>query len=304
MYLFQHKDFSELINQIAQEIKMPFAFVEKDYWVTYVLYRLSKENISDFIFKGGTSLTKAWSLLDRFSEDIDLLFVPHSWSNDKKRKRLKNIQQLVSKFEGLAFDKDISESSGAYRTDCYRYEIKQGTSSALLPYIKLEMGYRGGDSPSSEVSIQSYMGKLIEQKGGIPGIEDLGSFKIKVLDVKRTFSEKIFAIYSAHTNNEVEKYFRHYYDIFKLLQLKDVTSFLGTKEHHELKKHIAEMSKEFFSTKVPDDLDFSKLDAFVSSPDLLKTLDRALKNSAELFFSPAPSASEILALIEQNRSKF
>lgn len=55
---------------------MPADFVEKDYWVTYVLYRLVKEGVDDFVFKGGTSLSKGWNLIDRFSEDIDLLFVP------------------------------------------------------------------------------------------------------------------------------------------------------------------------------------------------------------------------------------
>lgn len=75
-YLFQNPDFSNLIAQSARQLKMPADFVEKDYWVTYVLYRLVKEGVDDFVFKGGTSLSKGWNLIDRFSEDIDLLFVP------------------------------------------------------------------------------------------------------------------------------------------------------------------------------------------------------------------------------------
>ena len=85
MYLFEHPDFEDLINQTAQTKKIPFSFVEKDYWVTYVLFRLRAEGIDDFVFKGGTSLTKGWGLLERFSEDIDLLFthIPSPRSRDE-----------------------------------------------------------------------------------------------------------------------------------------------------------------------------------------------------------------------------
>lgn len=303
MYLFQHSDFPLLIEQTATYFKMPFAFIEKDYWITYVLYRLKESGVDDFIFKGGTSLTKAWNLLDRFSEDVDLLFTPHNLTKDKKRTRLRQIKDYVSKFEGLTFSDKLSDSKGHYRTDCYRYEMKEN-SSILLPYIKLEMGYRGGDSPSCEVNIQSYIGQLIENRGGLNGILDLGKFKIKVLDYRRTFSEKIFAIYSAFTNNTVEKYFRHYYDIFKLLQLPDIINFIGSKEYKELKTHIAAMSKEFYNTKTPHNLDFSKSEAFVYSENLEEIITRALKNSADLFFVPAPTAKEILTVIERQHHKF
>lgn len=303
MYLFQHSDFPLLIEQTAAQLKMPFAFIEKDYWITYVLYRLKVSGVDDFIFKGGTSLTKAWNLLDRFSEDVDLLFTPHNLTKDKKRARLKQIKELVSKFEGLAFGDKLSDSKGHYRTDCYSYDMKE-SSSVLLPYIKLEMGYRGGDSPSVEVNIQSYMGQLIESRGGLSGIIDLGKFEIKILDYRRTFSEKIFAIYSAYTNNKVEKYFRHYYDIFKLLQLPDIISFIGSEEYKELKAHIAEMSKEFYNTKIPHNLDFSKSEAFIYSENLEEIINRALKNSADLFFAPAPTAKEILTIIEKQHHKF
>ncbi len=127
-YLFKNPDFSDLVSQASRQLKIPADFVEKDYWVTYVLYRLVKAGVDDFVFKGGTSLSKGWNLIDRFSEDIDLLFVPSSISKDRQRSRLKKVNTLASSFDGLNFDKDNSENSGSYRADRFNYSRVTGIS--------------------------------------------------------------------------------------------------------------------------------------------------------------------------------
>jgi predicted nucleotidyltransferase component of viral defense system len=297
-YLFQNPDFSDLITQTARQLKMPTDFVEKDYWVTYVLYRLVKEGVDDFVFKGGTSLSKGWNLIDRFSEDIDLLFVPSSISKDRQRSRLKKVNTLVSSFDGLNFDKDNSENSGSYRADRFNYSrVTSSSTGLLLPYIKLEMGYRGGDSPQTRVPIQSYLGKLIEKTGTANSYDDVAAFEVPVLDPKRTFVEKLFAIHSAYTNNQIEKYVRHYYDVYKLLEMSDVRDFVGTAQYSELKKHVAQVSKQFFKTVPPPDLDFAQSPAFASSPELIAEIDRSLNRQKDLYFSALPKAEQILAKI-------
>lgn len=273
---------------------MPADFVEKDYWVTYVLYRLVKEGVDDFVFKGGTSLSKGWNLIDRFSEDIDLLFVPSSISKDRQRSRLKKVNALVSSFDGLSFDKDTSENSGSYRADRFNYSrITSSSTGLLLPYIKLEMGYRGGDSPQTRVPIQSYLGKLIEKTGTANSYDDVIAFEVPVLDPKRTFVEKLFAIHSAYTKNQIEKYVRHYYDVYKLLELSDVRDFIDTDEYSELKNHVAELSMQFPKTFLPQDLDFTKSLAFTNTSELEKEIDRSLAIQSGLYFSTLPTAAQI-----------
>jgi len=173
----------------------------------------------------------------------------------------------------------------------------------LLPFIKLEMGYRGGDHPIEMRSIQSYVGAQLTKAGHSGFAEDVPAFGVNVLDHKRTFIEKTYAIHAAYENNEVAKYFRHYYDIFKLLQMADVQSFLGTKEHQELKIHVQEMSREFFGAKFHDDFKLEKSLAFETSVDLLKTLDKAISDGKGLFFVRPPNANEILAEISKVRTK-
>jgi predicted nucleotidyltransferase component of viral defense system len=66
IYLHQHKDFPDLLRILEQETGIQAALVEKDYWIMHVLYGLKKQGF-DFELKGGTSLSKGYSIIDRFS---------------------------------------------------------------------------------------------------------------------------------------------------------------------------------------------------------------------------------------------
>lgn len=78
--------FEELIVAASNELGIPTNIIEKDYYVTIILKALS-EKISDMVFKGGTSLTKCYHILDRFSEDIDLSYTAESGIPGDSRKR-------------------------------------------------------------------------------------------------------------------------------------------------------------------------------------------------------------------------
>jgi len=76
MRLAEHPDFAAFLAAAATESELPEAFVEKDYWITEILRTIVTTLGERAIFKGGTSLSKGWDLLDRFSEDIDLFVDP------------------------------------------------------------------------------------------------------------------------------------------------------------------------------------------------------------------------------------
>lgn len=72
MFLHKNKElFEEIIFNTAEFYNLPIAIIEKDYYVTLVLKEIAKRN-PDIVFKGGTSLSKCYKIIDRFSEDIDL----------------------------------------------------------------------------------------------------------------------------------------------------------------------------------------------------------------------------------------
>ena len=74
-YLHNHKEFAALLNIVANERNILPALVEKDYWIMQVLYGLSKQGFT-FELKGGTSLSKGYQIIERFSEDIDIHVTP------------------------------------------------------------------------------------------------------------------------------------------------------------------------------------------------------------------------------------
>lgn len=145
----------------------PPAYVEKDFWVTEVLRAASparKISASDgsttevlFVFKGGTSSSRVFRIIDRFSEDVDLLAVfPDGMTTTARHSILKRVDADVTAHLGLAAS-DVavtSSTTGVKRYTTYTYptdtaddDIKEG--------VLLELGSRGGSQPASEYPYRS-----------------------------------------------------------------------------------------------------------------------------------------------------
>ena len=102
-YLHNHKEFSKLLNIISEEKDIIPQLIEKDYWIMHVLYGLKKQGF-EFELKGGTSLSKGYKIIDRFSEDIDIHIKPadnlNVESNPKKQKQ-KQIESRKNYYDWL-----------------------------------------------------------------------------------------------------------------------------------------------------------------------------------------------------------
>jgi len=87
----------EAIRATAQQLSLPATYVEKDYWVTRALKALADSPLSEHIvFKGGTSLSKAYSLISRFSEDVDIAVLTEGLSKNQTKRRIKKVSKIVS----------------------------------------------------------------------------------------------------------------------------------------------------------------------------------------------------------------
>ena len=90
-------NFEGAIVAAAEHFGIPEIFIEKDYWVTYALHQLFHSDVKDLVvFKGGTSLSKCYNVIQRFSEDIDMVIEKNSTDagNDLKRK-LKDVTTII-----------------------------------------------------------------------------------------------------------------------------------------------------------------------------------------------------------------
>ncbi|MEO6705427.1 MAG: nucleotidyl transferase AbiEii/AbiGii toxin family protein [Ginsengibacter sp.] len=109
IYLHDHKDFADLLRIVGDEMDILPGLVEKDYWIMHVLYGL-KEQEYDFELKGGTSLSKGYGIIDRFSEDIDIhIKPPHIFNINENPNNTKaaNIAARKDFYDWLASDIQI-----------------------------------------------------------------------------------------------------------------------------------------------------------------------------------------------------
>lgn len=124
MKLFEHPDFEQLVLRADEYFRprgLRTAIIEKDYYVTETLRMIaaSKERV---IFKGGTSLSKGWNLIDRFSEDVDIFLDPQAFNPELSKRgidrELKALRDTVTKHPALTFMREESQTIGGFgRTD-------------------------------------------------------------------------------------------------------------------------------------------------------------------------------------------
>lgn len=255
-----HKDlenFKILITLTAKDMGILEFYIEKDYWVTYILKQLSKSSFkNDVVFKGGTSLSKGYNAINRFSEDIDLQLTNPNLNDNQKKKLLKNIEEEITK--GMIYMPNHPRESkrGNIRKTIYQYpiQIDEKDKGQVSDVIVLEINSLSTPEPTETLKIESYIAKYLKKIGKsefIPKLE-LESFEIKVLSAKRTFIEKIFAIldYTFEKNPEEElgNKIRHLYDIHKLYQLQEIKDFLSKEDAFNMASKVV-VQNDFFGKR-------------------------------------------------------
>lgn len=181
-YLHEHEDFKYFIIEAAKRVNLSEFIAEKDYWVTYLLKNLVKsEFANEFVFKGGTCLSKAYNLIERFSEDIDLLVIEtdKTQSKTQKEKRLVALREYIDSLECLNCDKANSKRAQLYAAFKFIFPtVSTNITDSVGKEILLEPCYSGGTVPEIQKKpITSYVEKLVD--GKLEGY-DTKSFEINV----------------------------------------------------------------------------------------------------------------------------
>ena len=220
MHLHHDKEaFEELIIGAANELHIPANVLEKDYFVTLTLKELSTK-LKDMVFKGGTSLTKCYQLLDRFSEDIDLSYTAESGvPGDARKKQLK--KAVVSTLESLELTINNLEDTRSRRNyNCYRasYPSIYDNSPFLKQELVLETFVALLPFPTVTRMVDNYLYRFLKQIDKLEIAEqyDLMPFPITTQAIERTLIDKIFAICDYYLDDRTDKHSRHLYDIHKI----------------------------------------------------------------------------------------
>lgn len=209
------EDFQAILDAISATTGATRAIVEKDYYITLFLKKLT-EQAPDLIFKGGTSLSKCYKIINRFSEDLDITLPKESTQSRKKQLKYQivNITELL----GLKhLNADSIESGKSY---C-RHEIeypKLYEDNYIKSNINVETVFRPISVPVEKFFVNSIIAEyLIKTKNeDIINRYDLSCYPIFAQSLKMTFIEKLFGLCNYYLENRIESNSRHLYDLHKI----------------------------------------------------------------------------------------
>jgi hypothetical protein len=185
------------------------------------------------VFKGGTSLSRVYGLIDRFSEDVDLLVIfPDEGggaSENQRDKLLKGVQAEVHQHLGadVVLQELLRSTTGVKRDIKYHYPLCETAHTALTEGVTLEMGSRGGPEPAEPHTLRSIVADyaMNELREPEDQWEEFAAFDVYVLGAERTLLEKLAAVHTitSHATAVVPAgWGRHLHDIYWLLESESV----------------------------------------------------------------------------------
>ena len=319
MRLHEREDFRALLTQVADRRGFSEYWIEKDYYLTEALRRASHLG-TRAILKGGTSLSKAWSLVVRISEDIDLVLdrgePPGSALTGKEvNNQLRSVAADVGAFAAFHWDpnKPEKEVGGKARSDYFAYDsVFPAEAAPLRTAVLLEAGIRSANWPTEVRPIVSYLGEDLTDAGQRTLASDVDGFEMRALDYRRTFVEKMFAIHALverhrEGKSRLGRGARHYADLYYLAGDVLVQKLVGTEEYGAMYDDQLAVGKEFFDVGFvsPPAAGFADSAALFPETKLRGDLRQEYERDVRPLFGSRgfPSFDDVLRRFEQLRQK-
>jgi len=321
--------------QTAERMGLGPQIIEKDFWVCWTLRELfSLPGIgSMLIFKGGTSLSKAYRLIERFSEDVDVSMDraglgfgdeasdPEAVISGKERRRridrlkeacqqkivdelrpmmIKTVETALGDAQGWSLTVDEDDPDRQTLLYAYPSSLPETTGAYIRPAVKIELGARSDHWPSNQVRIAPYVAEQF------PAAFETTDFVVKVLAAERTFWEKatlLHAEYHRPPDKEIPlRLSRHYYDTFRLI-LSGISEKATARSG--LLQRVVEHKKVFFPSGWAhyDEAIQGSL-RLTPHPGRIRQLEEDYDKMREMFFAEQPVFADVLRILEEWETHF
>ena len=281
----------QVILKVSSETGIEASIIEKDYYVTLFLKKIV-ELQPNIIFKGGTSLSKCYKVINRFSEDIDLNIDTQSKPTEGQRKKLK--ENIVSIIDEFGFTLDNADNVRS-RRNYNRYIIDYPTvfsSNFLKEHLIIETAVYIKAYPCERLQATSIIYDYLKQNGYEDLIQKYGlePFELNVQTASRTLIDKLYALGDYYLSDAVQEHSRHIYDIFKL---SDIVS---------LDANLKQLVSEVFDERKPHEQCRSAKDGIDMNVLLQEIIDKDIykkdyENITEkMLFEDVPYSTAIKTL--------
>lgn len=283
--------FEQVILKVANETGIEPSIIEKDYYVTLFLKRIVQLQ-PNIIFKGGTSLSKCYKVINRFSEDIDLNIDTQSKPTEGQRKKLK--ENIVSIIDEFGFTLDNADNVRS-RRNYNRYIIDYPTvfsSNFLKEHLIIETAVYIKAYPCERLQATSIIYDYLKQNGYEDLIQKYGlePFELNVQTASRTLIDKLYALGDYYLSDAVQEHSRHIYDIFKL---SDIVS---------LDANLKQLVSEVFDERKPHEQCRSAKDGIDMNVLLQEIIDKDIYKkdyediTEKMLFEDVPYSTAIKTL--------
>lgn len=260
----------QAINTVALNSGLPPSSIEKDWWVTQVLKALHSLPYSEHIaFKGGTSLSKCWNLIERFSEDIDIAISREylGFSGELSKTQISDkLRRAACTFvrEKMQFDVKEALINQGIRSDAFSvdvvitpitttdpevititYQSLYDVSPYIKNTVKIEISGRAMIEPIERKAISSVIDSTYP---ATPFAEK--EFEVNAVIPERTFLEKVFLLHEEFRKDEVrvERMSRHIYDLVMMMNSKEHIDERAI-ANEELYRAVLEHRRKFIGLK-------------------------------------------------------
>lgn len=252
MLLHENKAlFQELLTHTAK-LYAPYTedIIEKDYYV-FLLLKKIHELCPEAVFKGGTSLSKCYNVIHRFSEDIDLTFTKEIKKDERSKKVKHGVIEKTLEYYNLKISNfNSKEAQGDCNVSRFHFEtpaIADYSLSNIDSKVTIECSFLSPCSNPIIKNIDCYLQKFIKEnsldkKLKEMDIEPLSSFSMNVQSMEITFIDKVYALCDYYIEGKVEKHSRHLYDIF-MMSSSITFDENFTELTQQIRKHRATLEK-------------------------------------------------------------
>jgi hypothetical protein len=305
-----------IFRNTANKMKVNEAIIEKDFWVVLVLdYLFSKSKFKKtFTFKGGTSLSKGYSLIRRFSEDIDMILdwtvfsIPENEpyedrSNTQQNRYNQEINKKAATFikntlldeiksglsDLLGFDVDMECDKTEENIIVFKYP-RLYSNDSILNTIRLEFGPLAAWTPSEVIKVSPYINDYY------PNVMNQSFSEVLTVKPTRTFWEKATILhheaYRPSSSKIPDRYSRHYYDLYMMSKGMPLDGLL---EDIDLLDKVVEFKKKFYPRGWAR-YDLAKIGKLKLVPDQYRIdeLQKDYKAMQDMLFGDRPSFKEIM----------
>ena len=249
MKLHQNKQlFRQAVQFTSDQLEILPIYIEKDYWVTFALYTIFNNDIGmDTVFKGGTALSKCYNLIERFSEDLDLVVLRREGeSNNKLTGKIRRISDIVNEVMPEIKIEGLTHKMGMNRKTAHSYAKEfQGNYGQVRDAIVVEATWLGYFEPYTKKGVSSFIGNMMIDNGQSKIAEEYGllPFDVLVLEPIRTLCEKVMSLvrfsYGEDPVEDLKKKIRHSYDLHQLLLQKEYSAFFHSPAFDEMLIKVA-----------------------------------------------------------------